>query len=746
MHDDRKTPALKSTPRQTSESRFSVISLVSVMVSIFAVTLAMAWAEARWQVPAGGYVRVWPAGNLDALEMVWQLNRLDGVRETVAVFRGSLLPEEYSVTGWATVSFVANGTGAASLAFLPPDPTLTLWKGRVPQDQSLDEALLAYELARSLGLGIGDTLLIRGFPFSVVGIWGPSGHLSGDWVQISAAAAELVDPSSTRSASYWLVIPSNNGEAWSIASRIRQRWLDVEVTSPRREMESARRERIVLLATVLVAMMLALLLGVPACQSVVAGSSTQGAGLVLAAATGGIVLGWAVTTFANLYSRVTLGLTPFSVTPGVVFGALLVAAAIYLPGRLLAAKRLNLRPVFTAVLLCLCAAVVMVAGSLRESLNLTLSTARRVASDWVYLEGAPVTESLLQSVYRLPGVRGYTLEAYGGPALEDDERWQQVPAGGVLYGIELVGGEGSLSLPLQGRYLDGGSLNSASTDQAVIGFDLARERGLVVGDTMVARGVPLQVVGIRDRLLSFPDTDANRRIYVSLETLGRILQRRDVSEEMTLLIPPAETEELKAVFLQEIGVRLRVGQVVTIDNRLAELVVRYPAAWTLTRASSSDAVRHAQSVYDGLLVLVGLLSFVFTSLSVSITWTDRMDADGERIGLLKALGFTEGMLLGGYLQSVMALGAVAGLSGGIIGKLACDLLNGVGHEGAVELTSTPQLAAAVFLSMVFVSLGAAVGPVAGAVRKDATQVLYAPVRLPMFEPLSSTEVMSGGRS
>jgi len=743
MRTDRWTPPEHRRGGRLDERRASKLPVIAITLSVFIVCLVAAWVGGRGQDTKVAWVRVWPQTGNSAAELVGRLRRVDGVGDAIAVYRGTLASADYWDTGWAAAYYLANRTNTASLAFLPPDPGLTLWKGQRPDVSSPDEALIAYELAQSLGIGVGDTLDVRGLPFQVVGVWGPSARVPGNWLQVSSAAADLIDSSSSDSASYVMVLPTARSEAQQVAERIRDRWIDLEVTSPNWEQASSQREGMLMAAAMLVATVIGLLLGVLAIGASEVPTAVS-LWVVAAAGASGVALSWVASTFANWYARTTSGLTPLAVGVPVVGFALVLTLLIYLLGRLPVVRQVGFHFASSTALFCLCAAAVVVMGAARESLSLTLDAARRTATDWVSLGDTTLTESLLQEIYRLPGIRGLAMEAYGGPVREEDTRWRgEIPVAGVLYGVEFAGGVGSWTLPFSGAFLNGGDLDPG-TDQAVIAYELARDLGVGVGDVFLARGIPLQVVGVRSQVLPFPGSDAGRRVYVTFDTLGRILRERDVKKQVTLLVPSAESQEQKQLFLREVASRLRVGQLKTIDDRLAEIVVNYPGAWTITGSSSTEAIRHARSLYHSLLALVVLPALAVTLQSLTVTWTRSVAADRERIGVLKALGSTEGRLLGDYVLRIVLLGASCGLVGVVVGQVACGLFNRIGYEGAFRLAVTPGLAAAVFVGSVFAALVGAVAPVAGAIRQGATEALYTTAAQSAEVFRSSAEATHGG--
>jgi hypothetical protein len=584
--------------------------------------------------------------------------------------------------------------------------------------------VLAYELAQVLGLRVGDLIQISSRSFTVVGIWGPSTRSSGNVAQVSAAAAEAILPSV--SPDHFVVVPADRREVTQVARRIRQKMPDLAVLSPEWEIARAQRERVLLSMVLGAAVAFLLLLAAPAWAN--GGAGRQGPTILAAlfSGAGGLALGWLIAAVANVYARNTLGLTPFQVTPRLAVAALSLAGLVWLLGRLLPFRRSwPLRCAATVLLLALCSAALVTVGTLSESLGLSLSQAQSAATDRVTLAGVEADQRLLQAIYKIPGIRGYVIEARGGLANEDEERWLGPrPPSGVFYGLSVIGGEGTLSVPYRLGYSGGGPLDPGKGGEAVVGYDLAQAKRLAVGDTIEIRGVPFTVVGIRERLSADHSSEANYRIDISLSDLAHVLHQPAASGEITLLIPPAKDQQEKAVYLQELATRLNVGQVQTVEDRLAQIARSYPAAWTLTPASSSEAVRHAQVSYGNVVLLCAIFLLVASALSVAATMSDRFTRDGHRIGLLKALGSNEGTLLGEYLQLAAVLGVVAALLGVGGGWAVQSYLNHWGPSGSPELIFTPRLGAAVFFAMAMTAMVAAVAPTTDAVRQDAVWPLY----------------------
>ena len=714
-----------SRDRALRQSR-ARLAVAGTALTVFLVTLAGAWVEARWPNAVGTYITAKPRVSVDPTRVLWQLRRVDGVGDAVAVFRSSLEPDEVKTSDWTQVWFYANQTDTVDLAFLPPDPKLVLGQGRFPAPDSLSEAVLAHELAQALRKGVGDTVTIRYRPFRVVGVWEPSARVPGNFAQITAVAAEAILPPDNHVPYQFIVFPADEQDATQLARRIWQRVPDLELVSPDWELAQALRERAVLLLVLGGAIILALLFSWPLLNDLAHTLGTSPTLVALMSGAGGCAAAWATTLLINQYAAHTLGLTPCQMTWRL--GAVVLTATAcmgQLASRRLLRWSMAKRWVATATVLALCGTGVVAVGTLSESLHVSLDQAQLVATDWVAVPSSPEDKELVRTVHEFPGVRGYVIEAYGGLANEDEERWLGPwPASGVLYGLHFAGGEGTLSVPYRTDYWRGHALDPDGLYEAVIGYDLAQDARLNVGDVVTASGHDLLVVGIRERLLYESHRDSNHRIDVSLETLRRVLDRPLVSVEMTLLVPPAEDQAVKGAFLQEMSRRLRVSQVLTVEDRLAEAACGYPGARTLTPANAETTTRRAKTVYSNVLLLCGIVLLSVSALAVAGAVAVRLDVDQQRLSLSKAMGVSEGTLFADYVQKGTVLGVVGGLMGVLGGWAISTTLNGLAVSGSTELLFTPRLGAGVFFFVALTAVAAAIAPASLAARQDAGWLLY----------------------
>jgi len=700
------------------------LAAASLMLSVLLLTVAGAWAEARWPNEAGNWITVTPLSQMEATDAAWLLRRVQGVHEVVTVLRTDAQLDAVEPVPWASMDLYAIQSSDAAAEFTAPVPSLQLLRGRPPGSHALDEVVLSYEVAHALRRQVGDTLAVRGCDLEIVGIWAPSARVSGNWVQVSPIAAKSLLRSVSASAQYYLVRPEAGRDSAQVAARIWRSLPGMEVVSPAWERAQARQERFLLCLVLGFAVVLSLLLNVPLLADLCHESSAAPLPVALLSGMTGLAGGWAVLVFANGYARDALGLTPLRLTLRLVAGmAAVILVAVLASRRCPRRWPWALRSGLAAIAVALCGGALVAVGALAESLDSIIVSAQQTAADRVTVQ-AQASSALLQGVQRLPGVRGYAIEAYAGTVEEEELRWLGPwPASGILYGIQNAGVEGTLSVPYHTR-VQGRSLAAGAPDEAVLGFDLAQSQGLEVGDWLLVRGTELRIVGIREHVPSDGVMDANWRVEVSLEALRRVLHDPTVMGELTLLIPPSEDQEDKTLFLQQARTRLGADSLSTLIDRLAEVARAHPSAWTLEATGSEDTVRHAQSLYAALAWVCGLVLLPMGALAVGSAFVHKLRCDERRVGLLKAFGMQDGGLLGGYLEQAIAIGIAGGLLCLCLGWACLSLINALAVRGAVELLLTPRLGAGVLLFVLLACVIAAAIPASSSARRDAMPVLY----------------------
>ncbi len=173
----------------------------------------------------------------------------------------------------------------------------------------------------------------------------------------------------------------------------------------------------------------------------------------------------------------------------------------------------------------------------------------------------------------------------------------------------------------QGRLLSPADM---TTNNVVLGSDLALKTGKHVGDTMTLRGETFSVVGILEPTLTAPDSCAQ----VALPAAQRLFMAD---------MPPMISQRLTPSDLAtQIVVYPTPG---TGTAALADLIEqRIPNASAATGADFEKQVGSVKSLFNGIVLGVMLISLIVGGLSVINTMAMAVAERTREIGIKRAIG------------------------------------------------------------------------------------------------------------
>ena len=220
----------------------------------------------------------------------------------------------------------------------------------------------------------------------------------------------------------------------------------------------------------------------------------------------------------------------------------------------------------------------------------------------------------------------------------------------------------------------GRRLNEGERGAAVLGTDLAKKRGVKLGDTIELRGMRFTVVGIYDRTyMTVTDSSA----YVPLADAQRILYAR-LPESFRRNVKPSEivlqanVYGVKGEDLDQLGTRL--GR--DVDGILA---------------SGPTKMKQAQgaiiSLINAIVWSVGLIALVVSTLSIVNTMSMSVGERAREIGVKRALGATRRRIGRDVIAESALMGALGGAGGLALGALVAVVLN----AAVVSTTGTSML-------------------------------------------------------
>lgn len=259
----------------------------------------------------------------------------------------------------------------------------------------------------------------------------------------------------------------------------------------------------------------------------------------------------------------------------------------------------------------------------------------------------------------------------------------------------------------QGRRLQPGERGVA-----VLGTDLAKKRGLKVGDTVELRGMKFTVVGVYDRTYM---TVTDAAAFVPLADAQQIFYNR---------LPDAFKRNVKPSDLV-----LQANVYGVKGENLDNLASRMGRDIGGILASGPTKMKQAQgaiiSLINTIVWSVGLIALIVSTLSIVNTMSMAVGERTREIGVKRALGATRGRIGRDVLAESALMGALGGLGGLALGVLVATLLNAVivSATGTSMLLVTGRLVVGTLAFAVVLGVIGGLGPARRASRLDPATAL-----------------------
>jgi putative ABC transport system permease protein len=262
------------------------------------------------------------------------------------------------------------------------------------------------------------------------------------------------------------------------------------------------------------------------------------------------------------------------------------------------------------------------------------------------------------------------------------------------------------------RYAQGRELTLADEgrDVVVLGSDIARKYDKQVGDTMLLKGQPFEVVGILEPTLTAPDQAASvpllaaQRLFVA--TLPPIVRSTliasDLVTTMTVYPKPGVDPEVLA-------------------DRIEAQV---PSVTAMTGKDFDQQIGAATAILNSILVGIALISLLVGGLSVVNTMAMSIAERTREIGIKRAIGGSRSRIVRELVTESALIGLLGGFIGLLLGAIFVLLVNEAGRSSGTvlfELTAGTALTALAFAT----GLGAIAGffPALHAARLDPVAAL-----------------------
>jgi putative ABC transport system permease protein len=248
------------------------------------------------------------------------------------------------------------------------------------------------------------------------------------------------------------------------------------------------------------------------------------------------------------------------------------------------------------------------------------------------------------------------------------------------------------------------------TDVAVIGSDVARKRGIGVGDTIELRGRAFTVVGVREPTLTAPDTT----ISVPFSTAQQLLHDD---------LPPIVRDQVAAGELVSQFI-VYPTPAADADALAREIEATVDHAKAMTGAEFDQTVGASLGVFNAIVIGIGLISLVVGGLSIVNTMAMAVAERTREIGIRRAIGARRLRIVREIVTEAGLIGLIGGLAGLALGTLVVTFANEVGRaSGTILFELTPGTSAFAIGFATILGMAAGLVPAWTAARLDPVEAL-----------------------
>ena len=343
--------------------------------------------------------------------------------------------------------------------------------------------------------------------------------------------------------------------------------------------------------------------------------------------------------------------------------------------------RRKLRVLLTIFGITIGVLALVVMGSMAEKINLLVSGGTKYYSDKVTVQAegtslfsdAPLSLSKRDLIKSVPGVA--EVSASIDTLLDTDTS--------VSFGMPpMISGSDLLGQDLESfemSYAQGRALTPGDVGSVVVGADMVDKLGAEVGSSVTVRGEEFRVVGVLDKTLTAPDTsvylvlpDAQRLLMQDLPEVirGQVDQSELVTSFVVYPQPGTDPEELAAAINESVSGVLATG----------------PQAF-------QDQVASSMGIFNAILYGIAIIALFVGGLSVINTMTMSVNERTREIGVRKAIGASDGQIVGQFLAESGVIGLIGGVSGLFLGWVAVTVTDMLLEPRNLDLfLVTPRLA------------------------------------------------------
>ncbi|RJO59162.1 ABC transporter permease [Candidatus Parcubacteria bacterium] len=249
-----------------------------------------------------------------------------------------------------------------------------------------------------------------------------------------------------------------------------------------------------------------------------------------------------------------------------------------------------------------------------------------------------------------------------------------------------------------GRFLQKGDLDSYVT----VGYTIATDNNLKVGDKFAIRGRDFEVVGIVDQTLTGPDSyvfmplkPARELLIESNPFLKSLKERSDEAAKISdaaLASLPAESRkqilEARAFKFEDVT---QVAAISWQDGQDPEAVVDRikeqfkDEVMVLSPAKMGEQIDKASAIFNAIILGSAVIALIVGGFSIINTMIMSISERKKEIGIKKAIGASNSSIAWDYTLEAGFIGIVGGVIGMALGVLVAILINAKTKASGAEI-------------------------------------------------------------
>jgi putative ABC transport system permease protein len=198
-------------------------------------------------------------------------------------------------------------------------------------------------------------------------------------------------------------------------------------------------------------------------------------------------------------------------------------------------------------------------------------------------------------------------------------------------------------------------------DVAVVGADIAMKRSVGVGDTVLVRDRPFEIVGVLEPTKTVPD----RSVIVSFSTAQQFLH-----------------DELPPVVRYGVAADAIVSQFLVyptpgadVEAVAAAIEARVPDVTALTGAGYDAIYGASANAFNAIIVGIAVISLIVGGMSIINTMAMSVAERTREIGIRRAIGASRRRVIRELMTESGVIGAIGGLVGATLGAVIVLVIN-----------------------------------------------------------------------